>query len=341
MKFKLGLVIFFLIFVNILFHYLSLAQSSGCVDVDANNIINEVDCGAPENEKCSICFGGTNDGRNKNNNINSDVNKVNSPTLPNLKVEEPGALINQFYNFFLIISGLLAFGTIVYGGVQRILGAGNPSKISDANEWIKNALIGLLLLFGAYIILNIINPRLVQLKLPELEEVKSDVGGGGGVSSGAGGSSRGGVALSDAEARNKLASAGIGSKTTNTTLEGMKQATVDELIRMKNECDAWMKKYYPNENKGQCNVFITGGTENGPHSNKGTCNHGNGYKADFGLNSRLNEFIEKTYCCKRGNKCTYCDVRMGDGALMYYSPTGAVYAKESNHWDFQATFACP
>jgi hypothetical protein len=135
---------------------------------------------------------------------------------------------------------------------------------------------------------------------------------------------------------------GVNAQPPQTTLAGVKQATIDELIRMKKECDAWMKKYYPNENDGVCNVVVTGGTEHGSHA-VGVCSHGNGYKLDLRLSTRLNEFIEKNYCCRnpRTNQCGLCDVRAGDGALIYKSSTGAIYAKEGDHWDFQANFACP
>lgn len=261
-----------------------------------------------------------------------DVNNVSGGNVLELQFKTPGEFIYNIYIFSLSIGGALAFGAIVYGGILRIAGAGNPSKISEANEWIKSALIGLILLLGVYFVLTLINPNLVKLDLPQLRGIKTE--GGGATDSGAR------IAgLSDSEARTLLKNAGIDAKITNTTLEGIKRETINELIRMKQECDAWMKRYYPNENNGQCNVFITGGTEHGPHRS-GYCSHANGYKADIRLSTRLNEFIEKTYCEKRGNSCVPYDIRSGDGALMYRSPTGAIYAREGDHWDMQANFAC-
>ncbi|HVM76811.1 MAG TPA: pilin [Candidatus Paceibacterota bacterium] len=83
----------------------------------------------------------------------------------------PGDIINGFYNFALLIGGLLAFGAIVYGGVRYMAGAGNPSAQSDAKEWIWSALLGLALLAGAYMILYLINPALVNLSLPSLQSI--------------------------------------------------------------------------------------------------------------------------------------------------------------------------
>jgi TRAP-type C4-dicarboxylate transport system permease small subunit len=83
----------------------------------------------------------------------------------------PGAFIANFYQFALMIGGILAFGAIVFGGVKYTASAGNPSAQSDAKEWIWGALTGLLLLAGAYLVLYTINPQLVNLNLPTLSQV--------------------------------------------------------------------------------------------------------------------------------------------------------------------------
>jgi hypothetical protein len=83
----------------------------------------------------------------------------------------PGAWVANFYQFALMIGGVLAFGVVVYGGVKYMASAGNPSGQSDAKEWIEAALLGLLLLVGAYFILNVVNPQLTNLGLPPLQTV--------------------------------------------------------------------------------------------------------------------------------------------------------------------------
>jgi hypothetical protein len=88
-------------------------------------------------------------------------------TTPNA-TSSPGAFVANFYQFALMIGGVLAFGVIVYGGVRYMASAGNPSGQSDAKEWVEAALLGLLLLVGAYFILNVINPQLLNLTLPVL-----------------------------------------------------------------------------------------------------------------------------------------------------------------------------
>lgn len=71
-----------------------------------------------------------------------------------------------------------------------------------------------------------------------------------------------------------------------------------------------------------CSLNITGGTETGHAS--GTYSHWNGYKLDFGKNSCINGYVTGVF--------TYIGVR-GDGAPMYQSGSGNIYADEGNHWD--------
>ncbi len=94
-------------------------------------------------------------------------------TNANSTSSAPGAFIANFYQFALMIGGILAFGAIVYGGVRYVASAGNPSAQSDGKEWIMGALIGLLLLAGVYLILNVVNPQLANLNLPPLNQISA------------------------------------------------------------------------------------------------------------------------------------------------------------------------
>jgi len=110
-----------------------------------------------------------------------------SPTIPGMASAAttstpPGVFIAGFYNFALMIGGVLAFGAIVWGGILYASSAGNPGKQSEGRDWIKSALLGLLLLAGAYLILHTINPDLVNLNMPTLSaiNIQPPAGSGGG-----------------------------------------------------------------------------------------------------------------------------------------------------------------
>ncbi len=91
--------------------------------------------------------------------INSNLPGTSSST-------SVSGVIQNFYSFALAIAGILAFGVIVWGGIKYATGGGNPSAESDAKSWITGALLGLLLLAGAYLILQTVNPALVSLQNP-------------------------------------------------------------------------------------------------------------------------------------------------------------------------------
>jgi uncharacterized membrane protein YgcG len=105
----------------------------------------------------------------------------------NAAATSPGAFIADFYQYALVIGGILAFGVIVYGGIRYMTSAGNPSGQGDAKEWIQAAIMGILLLAGAYFILKVINPNLVNLNLPSLQSVgQTNTSGGTGSAAGSG-----------------------------------------------------------------------------------------------------------------------------------------------------------
>ena len=77
-------------------------------------------------------------------------------------------LVAWFYYFIIGIAGLSAFIMLTWGGFQYLTSAGNPAAIGDAKDKIKSALLGLLLILISWLILQVINPDLTTLNLPQL-----------------------------------------------------------------------------------------------------------------------------------------------------------------------------
>ena len=73
-----------------------------------------------------------------------------------------GEYIAALYKFFVGIAGILAVVMITFGGVLWLFSGGSAEKIGKAKEIIFGAVIGLGLALGSYMLLNIINPRLVD-----------------------------------------------------------------------------------------------------------------------------------------------------------------------------------
>jgi hypothetical protein len=77
-------------------------------------------------------------------------------------------IVAWFYYFIIGIAGLSAFIMLTWGGFQYLTSAGNPAAIGDAKDKIKSALLGLLLILISWLILQVINPDLTTLNLPQL-----------------------------------------------------------------------------------------------------------------------------------------------------------------------------
>jgi len=127
-----------------------------------------------------------------------------------------------------------------------------------------------------------------------------------------------GSKLSNSDALNRIRSAGIGISSSGgchdrnngrcTSLDQVNSGTIDGITTLKRASG--------------CPITITGGTEVG-HAG-GAMSHYNGYKVDISLNSCIDGYITRSFA-NAG--------RRGDGAQMYRSSAGNVYAKEGNHWD--------
>lgn len=83
--------------------------------------------------------------------------------------------ISGVYSYAISIAGLLAGVVFVIGGFQYLTAGGDSSRVSKAKERIKDALIGLFLTFGSFIILVTINPELVSLRAVNLKRVAPEV----------------------------------------------------------------------------------------------------------------------------------------------------------------------
>ncbi|MGE5392771.1 MAG: hypothetical protein ACM3NH_03445 [Candidatus Saccharibacteria bacterium] len=63
-------------------------------------------------------------------------------------------------SFLLGASSLVAILFIVIGGVQMIFSGGNPKAIETGKQTLFNAILGLLIVLGAFFIINLVLSRL-------------------------------------------------------------------------------------------------------------------------------------------------------------------------------------
>jgi len=286
--------------------------------------------------------------------------------IPTITGNTQPDLVTYLKGLFTLAVGLsivFAVFVIIYGGVKYTL-AIVPGAKSDAKKRMTDAVLGLFIVLISSILLNTLNPGLLNIGL-KLEDVQFDatteIGTNAGgpqycrtntltneqkcYSSQSECDSSGELqafpcnvkqgtnttASGDENANRKLLT-DTGHITINagpetTQLAGVRPATIDEVKRIQQECN--------------CNVVVTSGSEtNGGHncSNPTGYNHCNGYKVDLrvaGLESDGGGTALSNFIIDHPDKFTNIGVR-SDGASQYQSKTsGAIYAWESNppHWD--------
>ena len=81
------------------------------------------------------------------------------------KAPELGACVSQIYVWALGAAGILALLMMVFGGYKVMTAAGNAKASTDGKSYIWSSIIGLVILLGAYVLLNTINPDLVNFKI--------------------------------------------------------------------------------------------------------------------------------------------------------------------------------
>lgn len=78
--------------------------------------------------------------------------------------------INESYRFGVGIVLITAIVMVVWGGFRYLIGS-SLGDVARGKEIIRDAIVGMLLVLGAYTILQVINPATTNLKVPALEGV--------------------------------------------------------------------------------------------------------------------------------------------------------------------------
>ncbi len=90
------------------------------------------------------------------------------PIGANTTVKDVGDYVQTIYHYLLGISIIVAVVMVMIGGLQYLLTASGSGGVSEAKTKITNAVVGLVLLFGAAVILQTVNPQLLNLEIPRL-----------------------------------------------------------------------------------------------------------------------------------------------------------------------------
>ncbi|MDO8260233.1 MAG: pilin, partial [Candidatus Magasanikbacteria bacterium] len=82
-----------------------------------------------------------------------------------------GEYIKGFYNYAVGITAIVATVVLMIGGFQWIIAGGSGEKIGEAKAWITAALSGLVLALSSYMILSLVNPKLVNLEIQTIKPI--------------------------------------------------------------------------------------------------------------------------------------------------------------------------
>lgn len=100
------------------------------------------------------------------------------PELGGIKPQEGATLpqlIKYIFLFSLGIVGMVGMIAIIMGAFGYVTSAGNPQKAADAKNQIMSALLGILLLLGSAVLLNLVNPDLLRFKQEKLPGASVDI----------------------------------------------------------------------------------------------------------------------------------------------------------------------
>jgi len=119
-----------------------------------------------------VLFGGFCLAQRKLETIYPTVPGAETPTTTKTALPE---YLKYVFTFAIMVSGLLAFGALIYGGFSYLTSAGNPSKMKESQDQIMAGFLGLIIILSSYLILNTINPQLVILGELPIEPGKGGV----------------------------------------------------------------------------------------------------------------------------------------------------------------------
>lgn len=100
--------------------------------------------------------------------------EIKYPTIPGIPSPQEGdifGLVNYFFNLAIYIAGAIALVSLIIAGLRYLTSAGDSNKLKSAKQQITSAFLGIIILLSAYLMLWYINPELLTIEMPELEEI--------------------------------------------------------------------------------------------------------------------------------------------------------------------------
>lgn len=80
-----------------------------------------------------------------------------------------GDVVAGFVNLAFIVALLIALVYLIYGGVKWMISGGDKSAVEEARNHVVAALVGLVIIFIAYFVINFLAQFLTGSKLSDLQ----------------------------------------------------------------------------------------------------------------------------------------------------------------------------
>ena len=104
--------------------------------------------------------------------VNPCQNVGQFSNLCNLQGDKLGSIIGAIVTFLLILIAVVALFFLIYGGLRWVTSGGDKGKVDDARKTVIAAIVGLVIAFLSFFILNVVlsffGLSLNSLQLPTL-----------------------------------------------------------------------------------------------------------------------------------------------------------------------------
>lgn len=67
-----------------------------------------------------------------------------------------GTVIGNAINFVFVLAGIVALGYLIYGGIKWVISEGDKSNVESARNHIVASIVGLIIIFMSYLVLNVV-----------------------------------------------------------------------------------------------------------------------------------------------------------------------------------------
>lgn len=89
-----------------------------------------------------------------------------------LQADKLGSIIGAIVTFLLILVAIISLFFLIYGGLRLVTSGGDKSKVDDARKTVIAAIVGLVIAFLAFFIINVVlsffGLSLNNLQLPSI-----------------------------------------------------------------------------------------------------------------------------------------------------------------------------